>query len=223
MKQEEDGIRDGHVTGVQTCAIPIYSHVDPIEKGTYEEFDMILAALLEETFTRDFAIGEKNLTVPKLINHMLINLNKPFPNPKNKKPNRNLNHYIEAQVHGSISLKEDVETLVADPSFKNTNIGKIFEEISRKYSIKLYWHSGFALLVEDVPKDFRGPSMPSLAKHIAQNNVLTTNLIGSAENELKHHVDSWKTRGTYVDILQELKYLWHVLVKCGKPIQNIER
>jgi len=199
------------------------SHVDPIEKGTYEEFDMILAALLEETFTRDFAIGEKNLTVSKLINHMLINLNKPFPNPKNKKPNRNLNHYIEAQVHGSISLKEDVETLVADPSFKNTNIGKIFEEISRKYSIKLYWHSGFALLVEDVPKDFRGPSMPSLAKHIAQNNVLTTNLIGSAENELKHHVDSWKTRGTYVEILQELKYLWHVLVKYGKPIQNIER
>ena len=34
------------------------SHQDPKEKGTYEEFDMILAALLEETFVRDFAIGE---------------------------------------------------------------------------------------------------------------------------------------------------------------------
>src|SRR5690625_7769212 len=26
--QAEDGIRDGHVTGVQTCALPICSHVE---------------------------------------------------------------------------------------------------------------------------------------------------------------------------------------------------
>src|SRR5690625_2558321 len=110
------------------------SHIDPIEKGTYEEFDMILAALLEESFTRDFAIGEKKLTVPKLINHLLINLDKPFPDPTNMKPNRNLNHYIEAQVHGSISLKEDVEILVADPSFKNTDIGKM----NFRYTLFIY-------------------------------------------------------------------------------------
>ena len=34
------------------------SHQDPKEKGTYEEFDMILAALLEETFVRECTIGE---------------------------------------------------------------------------------------------------------------------------------------------------------------------
>src|SRR5690606_40317460 len=27
--QAEDGIRDFHVTGVQTCALPIYFHFDP--------------------------------------------------------------------------------------------------------------------------------------------------------------------------------------------------
>src|SRR5439155_4357264 len=27
--QAEDGIRDGHVTGVQTCALPIWPHGDP--------------------------------------------------------------------------------------------------------------------------------------------------------------------------------------------------
>src|SRR5439155_12359925 len=26
--QAEDGIRDGHVTGVQTCALPIYEYID---------------------------------------------------------------------------------------------------------------------------------------------------------------------------------------------------
>ena len=35
---------------------------------------MILAALLEETFVRDFAIGEGNLTPTILINHLLANL-----------------------------------------------------------------------------------------------------------------------------------------------------
>src|SRR5207253_5176464 len=33
--QAEDGIRDGHVTGVQTCALPIYSHpMDRCRKQT---------------------------------------------------------------------------------------------------------------------------------------------------------------------------------------------
>ena len=39
---------------------------------------MILAALLEETFVRDFAIGEGNLTPTILINHLLANLKRPF-------------------------------------------------------------------------------------------------------------------------------------------------
>src|SRR5690606_40735425 len=28
--QAEDGIRDFHVTGVQTCALPIWTHVEPV-------------------------------------------------------------------------------------------------------------------------------------------------------------------------------------------------
>ncbi len=95
-------------------------------KGTYQEFDMILAALLEETFVRDFAIGEGNLTPTILINHLLANLKGPFIDVVSKEPARNLNHYIEAQIHGEISLKEDVEALVADPSFKGTDVRKSF-------------------------------------------------------------------------------------------------
>ncbi|WP_430791468.1 DUF3626 domain-containing protein [Virgibacillus flavescens] len=193
---------------------------DPNEKGTYEEFDSIMAALLTETFTRDFALGEKNLTPSKLIHHLLDNLEKPFVDPSNKKSARNLNHYIEAQVHGDISLKEDVEILVADPSFQGTSIGQILEELCSQYSIKLYWHGGFALRSDEVPVDFRGPSMPSLAKRIAQKDLLTTKMIGSAAMDLKRNPDSWSDRGTYKEVLQELKLLWHVLVKYGKPMRN---
>lgn len=194
------------------------SHQDPKEKGTYEEFDIILAALLEEAFLRDFAIGERNLTPARLINHLLVNLESPFMDPANKEPSRNLNHYLEAQVHGDISLKEDVEVLVADPSFKDNHVGRTMEQICLKYSIDLYWHKGSVLMVDQVPADFRGPSMTSLAKRIAHNNLIDANIIGSAVMDLKRNPGSWSDRGTYPEVLQELKLLWHILVKYGKGI-----
>jgi uncharacterized protein YehS (DUF1456 family) len=130
------------------------SHQNPLEKGTYEEFDMIMAALLEETFSREFAIGEKNLTATKMINHLLNNLEDGFKEMSDRAANRNLNHYIESQIHGPVSLEKDVEVLVADPSFKNTDIGRILEQICLKYSIVLKWHMGFMFKVDDVPSDF---------------------------------------------------------------------
>lgn len=78
------------------------SHQNPTEKGTYEAFEMILAALLKEAYVREFAVGEPNLTPPQLVERMR-RLGEPIPNPAMKKPSRNLNHYIEAQVHGDIS------------------------------------------------------------------------------------------------------------------------
>ena len=198
------------------------SHQDPKEKGTYEEFDMILAALLEETFVRDFAIGEGNLTPTRLIHHLLANLERPFIDFADKESARNLNHYIEAQIHGDISLKEDVEALVVDPSFKGTNVGRTLEEICLKYSIDLYWHMGFVLTVDEVPLDFRGSKMPSLARRIARNNCIDAHIIGSAVADLKRNPLSWSDRGTYEEVLQELKLLWHVLVRFGKPNRNVK-
>lgn len=198
------------------------SHQDPGEKGTYEEFDMILAALLEETFTRDFAIGEKNLTPTNLINHLLYNLKKSIKDTSNSEANRNLNHYIEAQIHGPVSLREDVEVLVADPSFRRTNVGKILEQICQKYSIDLEWHKGFMLKVDSVPSDFRGPSMPSLADRIAKNGTIDAYQIGLAVMNLKRNPDSWSDRGTYEEVLQELKLLWHVLVRYGNPVNQFK-
>lgn len=195
------------------------SHQEPKERGTYEAFHMIAAALLEETITREFAIGENNLTPTRLIHHLLYDLEKPFDSPANKTANRNLNHYIEAQVHGDLSLKDDVETLVADPSFKGSPVGQILEQLCLKYSIDLYWHMGFALALEDVPANFRGPAMPSLAKRIATKDYIDTSTIGTAVMNLKSDPSSWRDRGTYDEALQQLKMLWHVLVKYGQPLK----
>jgi len=172
------------------------SQQDPIEKGTFVEFDDILAAIFNDAFFREYAIGEKDLTPRKLMDHLLYNLERPFQNPTNRKPSRNLNHFIEAQVHGDILLKDDVEVLVADPSFEGTYIGGILEQLCLKYSIELYWHMGFTMKVEEVPSDFRGPTMPSLAKRITRNDYIDANVIGTAVNKLKHYPDQWNDRGT---------------------------
>jgi len=195
------------------------SHYDPQEKGTYEEFDDIVGALMVEVFVRDFAIGQSGLTPGKLIDHLLINLEQPFSDPSNRAAVRNLNHYIEAQIHGDVSLQEDVDILVADPSFQKTKTGQILEEICLRYQIKLYWHCGFALPVTDVPDDFRGATMPSLAKRIATEEYVDVSMIGPAAFELKRDPNSWSERGTYEEVLQELKILWHVLVKHGRPFR----
>lgn len=71
--------------------------------------------------------------------------------------------------------------------------------------------------VEEVPTDFRGPTMPSLAKRIARNGFIDASMIGDAVNDLKRNPLLWADRGNYEEMLQELKYLWHVLVRFGKP------
>ncbi|MEC0129135.1 DUF3626 domain-containing protein [Paenibacillus pabuli] len=195
------------------------SQDDPKEKGTYEELDDILSALFTDAFFRDYAIGEKDLTPQKLI-EQLYNLERPLKDPSKLVPYRNLNHFIETQVHGEIRLEDDVEVLVADPSFKGTDIGNYLEQICIKYSIELFWHMGFVMRSEDVPPDFRGPTMPSLAKRIARNGNIDASVIGNAVNDLKRNPDLWSDRGNYEEVLQELKYMWHVLVRYGKSIDD---
>src|SRR5215510_1304502 len=50
--QAEDGIRDGHVTGVQTCALPIFAEGerDPVE---YYELEVSPTGVLFDALVRD--------------------------------------------------------------------------------------------------------------------------------------------------------------------------
>jgi hypothetical protein len=196
------------------------SHNDPMEKGTYDAFDDVVSALLKDAFVGGFAIGEPNLTPRKLIDHLLVNMGPGFEGPSAGMPARNLNHYIEAQVHGEVSLAEDADILIADPSFRGTPTGEKLEQISVRYSIELYWHMGFRLPENEVPSDFRGPAMPSLAKRIARDGIVDARAIGDAAMQLKRAPGRWSDRGTYETVLQELKFLWHVLVKFGKPVDE---
>jgi hypothetical protein len=193
------------------------SHQEPPEKGTYEEFDDIVAALFAEAFSRDFAVGEPALSPGRLLDRLLHELPRPFTDPSNGPPRRNLNHYIEAQVHGDVRLREDVDILVIDPSFRGTNTGRTLEALCVRYEITPFWHAGFALAVTDVPADFRGPAMPSLAARVADNGLVDAAAIGRSAAALRRAPTAWADRGSLADVLQELKLLWHVLVRFGGP------
>ncbi|WP_018755431.1 DUF3626 domain-containing protein [Paenibacillus terrigena] len=197
------------------------SHQNPVQKGTYAAFDDMMAALLEEIFLRDSALGEANLRPQKLVDHLRVNLLNAFLDPSEMEPKRNLNHYIEAQVHGDIRLENDVEILIADPAFQGMPIGRILEQLCVQYSIDLYWHGGFALSVDEVSSNFRGPAMPSLAARIAHHGYIDASMIGSAAKHLRQDPAAWRDRGTHAEVLQELKLLWHVLVRYGKPLRSL--
>jgi len=111
-----------------------------------------------------------------------------------------LDNYIEAHMHGSLSIRTDVESIVLDPCYKGTEI----EDAAGDIGCKVEWHKGFMVQVS-ILKDFheyRGVKYVQLAHEIAKNGVITPDVIGTAVNR-KLHND------------QDLKKVWHYLAKFG--------
>lgn len=192
------------------------SHGAPPERGTLTELDDVSAALFKDAFSREFVLGTANIRPGQLLEHLLTRLPQPYAYPSARCPNRNLDHYIEAQVHGDVRLREDVELLVIDPSFRSTATGETLEALCERYEIVPHWHQGFALPVVAVPSDFRGAAMPSLAARIANDGMIDAAAIGRAVMQLKRDPSAWADRGAPAHVLQELKLLWHVLVRFGR-------
>lgn len=111
-----------------------------------------------------------------------------------------LDKYIEAHVHGDILIHQDIECLVLDPSFKNSEV----ENLASKLPFPLQWHAGFQLNIEALAgKDyFRGKKYTDIARAISEHGCIDPCIIGCALN-----------RGSYEE--QELKKVWHYLACFG--------
>lgn len=193
------------------------SHTGPEVMGTIDVFEPILAALLEASETNCEALGSANVDVSHLVQYLLT---VPSFNHEQGKLGRSLDDYIEAQVHGDMNISRDVEALVADPSFKETQIGFLIEELCLRYSITLQWHPGYRLSTSSVPDGFRGPAIPPFARRVDENfahthGILDAFTIGKAAASLHHKPKLWHDWGTPDETFQHLKQLWHVLVKYG--------
>jgi Protein of unknown function (DUF3626) len=196
--------------------------------GIIDRMDGVLSALFGEIVEGGIAtppwppfrvptLGVPKLTVPRLLD-LLCDLQEPRSDPALGRPGRVLDTGIEAQVHGPVSMKEDIELLVADPAFAGTATGATLRQLATKYRFPLKWHCGFQLAVHDVPSDFRGPEMPRLARRIAgSDGMLNAAVIGAAEASLRERPECWEDWGSLAESIQHLKQLWHVLVNFGSP------
>ncbi|GIE78797.1 DUF3626 domain-containing protein [Actinoplanes philippinensis] len=115
---------------------------------------------------------------------------------------RTLDDYVEAQIHGGLTISTDVAALVADPSFQGTAT----ETGLRALGVPVRWHPGFRLDATGFDAGPRGPEVPPLARAIADRYgrpVLDAALLGRAARD--------------GDPPQLVKYLWHILVMRGRP------
>lgn len=129
---------------------------------------------------------------------------------------RALDDYVQAQIHGPLDLASDAEELVVDPSFAGTATGDALEFVARRYGFPLRWHPGFALAVDEVDAEFRGPAIPVLAARLHREFARPgAPVIGRGAVSVVTEPHRWADRGPAADTLQHLKQLWHVLVRFG--------
>lgn len=183
------------------------SHSGPTDIGTIDSFDAILAGLFEQGLAGSAL--DRGLTIADL--RTVIAGGAPHGPPA-----RCLDGYIEAQIHGGVSLIDDVEAIVADPSFHGTEIGAHLAGGAEAYDFDLRWHAGSELEVASTPADFRGRTMPTLAQEVARpDGIVDAATIG-------RHAAGISFTPPIVDgdppesELQQIKYLWHCVLAFGR-------
>jgi hypothetical protein len=190
-----------------------FSHGDSVTEpavvGTADTFGPIWAALLDEVTRTGKAL---NLAADGPAQWVAA-----LAAPRTA-PGRALDDYVEAQIHGGLDLRADVTAVVADPSFIGTRTAKSLAFVAPT----LRWHAGFVLAPADFPADLRGPVAPRLAAHIAtvyQTAHLDAAVIGRAARAVVRDPAAWVGFGAPAEALQQIKYLWHILVLRGEPTQ----
>ncbi|MFU8854715.1 DUF3626 domain-containing protein [Micromonospora sp. SL1-18] len=191
------------------------SHIQPKDLATLDAFEPVLAALLDAT--AGASLGVAGMDTGTLLRALLRRRER-----ESGEAGRALDDYIEAQIHGELSLAWDVEALVVDPSFRGTDAGRILAGIARRHGFPLRWHGGFELPVDGVDAEFRGVAIPPFAARVhaefaRPGEPVHAALIGRAAASLVRDPERWADRGPVEVTLQHLKQLWHVLVRFGTP------
>ncbi|WP_018156386.1 DUF3626 domain-containing protein [Demetria terragena] len=138
-------------------------------------------------------------------------------------PEQLLDVYVEAQIHSTVRLDRDVQALVLDGSFRDTEIGGLGEAVARRHDVELVWAPAREVDADFLDPTFRTWTSPLLAMDIHRRLARTgqrldAELIGRAAAEIVRSSGSgWEAYGDATRALQELKYLWHHLVAFGTP------
>jgi len=113
-----------------------------------------------------------------------------------------LDDYVEAHVHGEVDLTRDVEALVLDPCYRDTDI----EATAGKLGCPVEWHPGFVLATTELRAhpEYRGAEFVDLGLALARGDRLDARAVGDASRT-----------GRYDE--QALKRVWHYVARFGAP------
>lgn len=107
-----------------------------------------------------------------------------------------LNDYVEAHVHGGVTLTDDVEAVVVDPSDLETSW-----DVLDRWGVAVETHPGYRVTVDGIDEAYRGPVPVALARELGGD--LTPARLGAAERSGRHDP-------------QAVKWLWHCLARFGR-------
>jgi hypothetical protein len=194
------------------------SYLGPTDVCTWDVMEPVLAGLLEAVDAGGWTLGHGQVDVETFVRLLM---SEPICEPFTDWRGRSLDEYIEVHVHGDVSLAEDVEWLIADPSFAGTSTEGVLEAIAARFDVALAWHPGFELCIDVVPDDFRGPAIPVLARRLEAEFLdgrsrLNAAVIGRAAASVHREPERWSDWASPADTLQQLKQLWHALVRYGE-------
>jgi hypothetical protein len=185
--------------------------------GTLEVFEPVMAELVRHLESVPLPLGCEGLNFTELVSRMKAAL--PFA-PGGGSPEqmgRSLDSFVEAQVHGPVELARDVEMLVADVSFRVTEVGRLIERLASANMIRLRWHPGFRLPAGDFPEEFRGFETRRVAERVAVDGVVDAASLGAGENDFRVSPGAWQDFGSESEVLTKFRRVWHVLVLSGEP------
>jgi hypothetical protein len=113
-----------------------------------------------------------------------------------------LDDYVEAHVHGVITLSGDVEALVLDPCYRGTPV----EADAVRLGCPVEWHGGFRVTQADLRRNagYRAREFAELGVSLARDGCLTAVMIGDAARAGRHDE-------------QALKRVWHYVARFGSP------
>lgn len=113
-----------------------------------------------------------------------------------------LDDYVEAHVHGPLSLRTDVAAVVLDPAFRGTGL-------EEGLPCPVEWHHGFRLPVAELARhgDYRGAEVVRAGAAVAVDGMLDARMIGTAVHT-----------GRYDP--QVLKKVWHCVARFGDMVES---
>lgn len=213
------------------------SALQPTDLGTINSFAPVLAPLLESVASGAGALGREHLDVSSFVAGLLNGDHESGRGVFTPEMSNALNDYIEAHIHGELRLANDVDAIVIDPAFADTQEGELLLAAAERYSLPSEQHQGLTLALSEIPED--APDVPTdqlmrwqaffgdgRARRFADRVVtgqespprLDAANIGRAAVSAVREPASWRDWGEPHELLVHLKDLWLILVAHGRPL-----